>query len=346
MDGITQSVTRERDPWRQVRIGIAALGAVLIGGTVAYRLVGLGWFDSFYQTLITISTVGYSEVGSQPDTAYRLVTSAVIILGVGVTLYTLGFAFEALMAGTLTDYVGRTRLQRTLDQLKGHVILCGWGQVGQSIFSALRNEGVEVVVVDRRPDLADQVKGLAVVGEATNDESLSRAGVEHARALVVALDSDADNMYVTLSGRSLNPSIFIVTRANSAAASPKLEQAGADRVVNPHEIGGNRMAAFVFQPNVADFLGVAMRDDRLEVRLREFVVRPHSKLDGSSLDEAGLLAATGVTMLALKRADGSFVHHPPRATTVEAGDVPIVLGTPEQHRALRMWLERADPTKS
>ena len=329
----------ERDPWRQVRIGAGALGLVLIAGTIGYRLVGLGLFESFYQTLITISTVGFTEVG-EVDTAYRVVTTVVIVFGVGITLYTLGFAFEAIMDGRLREFVGRSRLQHAIDQLSGHIVLCGWGQVGQSIYRTLRAEGRDVVVVDRGSDLAESVGGFNVIGEATDDEVLRQAGVDRAAGLVVALNSDADNTYVTLSGRSMNPSLFIVTRANSAAAAPKLQQAGADRVVNPHEIGGTRMASFMMQPNVADFLGETMHDGRLEVRLGEFEVGGTSALDGASIANSGLTQATGMSVLAIRRADGTFVQSPGPSTTLNQGDIPIVLGTSEQHEALQRWLAR------
>ena len=330
----------ERDPWRQVRIGMVALMLVLVGGTIGYRVVGLGLFDAFYQTLITISTVGFTEVGDSDNSSYRVITSVVIIFGVGVALYTLGFAFEAIMDGRLREHVGRSRLQHAVDQLSGHIVLCGWGQVGKSIYAALRAEGKEVVVVDRLDNLAELVGGLAVAGEATDDAVLRRAGVERASGLVVALNSDADNMYVTLSGRSLNRDLFIVSRCNTAAATPKLLQAGADRVVNPHRIGGSRMAAFVLQPNVADFLGEAMPDGRLDVQLREFVVEPGSVLEGATIERAGVVRATGVSVLAIKRRDGSFVHTPPPTTTLGLGDVAIVLGTPEQHTTIRARLDR------
>jgi voltage-gated potassium channel len=179
-----------------------------------------------------------------------------------------------------------------------------------------------------------------VAGDATDDRVLRRAGIERARGLVIALDSDADCTYVTLSGRSINPDLFIVARANGPTAEPKLRQAGADKVVNPHEIGGARMAAFMTQPNVADFLGEAMHDQQLAVELREVVVPAHSALDGAALDQSGLVAATGVTVLAIRRADGSFDHHPGASTKVAAGDIPIVLGTSEQLQTLRAWMAR------
>ena len=328
----------QADPWHQVRLGLIALFGVLAAGTVAYTALGLAPFDAFYQTLITISTVGYTEVGANIGGSYRVVSAILILLGVGVALYTLGFAIEALMAGQLRDHLGRARLQHTLDALSDHIVLCGFGQVGQAITRAVQAEGLDVVVVDRQPD-QDALGGLpAVIGQATDDDVLKRAGIDRARGLIVALNSDADNTYVVLSGRALNPGLFIVARANDASAARKLAQAGADRVVNPHEIGGNRMAAFMLQPNVADLVGESMQDGGLEFRVREFTIDHNSRLDGTSIGQSGLVAATGVTVLAVRRRDGSFVHEPVSATAVYAGDIPIVVGTLEQHAKLRSWL--------
>ncbi len=329
----------EADPWHQVRLGLIALFGVLAAGTVAYTALGLAPFDAFYQTLITISTVGYTEVGAEIGGSYRVVSAMLILVGVGVALYTLGFAIEALMDGKLRDHLGRTRMQHILDALNDHIIVCGYGQVGQAITRTVEADGKPVVVVDRLPN-QDELGGVpAVIGEATDDDVLRRAGIDRARGLIVALNSDADNTYVVLSGRALNPGLFIVARANDATAAPKLLQAGADRVVNPHEIGGNRMAAFMLQPNVADLLGDSMQDGQLRVRVREFAVGERSPLNGTSIRDSGFVDATGVTVIAIRRADGSFVPQPMPATELHAGDITLVLGTPEQHDALRAWLD-------
>lgn len=326
------------DPWRPVTVGVAAVAAVMVAGTIAYTLLGLGPFDAFYQTLITVTTVGYTEVGDRSDTTYRMVTSAVIVVGVGVSLYTIGAAFEAVMEGALTDRLGRVRMERVLADVSDHVVICGCGQVGRSIARAVVADGSAVVVVDRDQAVVDRLGWPGVAGDATDDDVLRHAGVPRARALVVALDSDADNMYVTLSGRQLNPGLFIVTRANRAQAEAKLHQAGADRVVNPHQIGGDRMASFVTQPNVADFLGESMHDRRLEIRLREVEVTVSSGLAGQSLSDCDIVGATGVTVLAVRGADGTFDHRPRPDEPLDEGDVLITLGTPEQHYALRAWL--------
>lgn len=326
------------DPWRQVRVGIGALLAVLVAGTVAYRALGLELFDAFYQTLITISTVGYTEVGDNIGPSYRVVSALLIVFGVGVALYTIGAAFEAIMDGRLREHMGRARMRHTVDQMKDHVIVCGLGRVGGAISKELRAKGESVVIIDQREDL-HQVTDLPVVhGDATVDAVLLEAGIERARGLIIALDSAADCMYVTLTSRNLNPNLFIVARANSTETAPKLVQAGADRVVSPHEIGGARMASFVVQPNVADFLGETMHTERLTVEILEFAVAGNSPLAGKSLQESKIGDETGVIVLAVRRTDGSFTQNPHADTVIEAGDIPIVLGTSDQLAALQAWL--------
>jgi voltage-gated potassium channel len=338
----TRSPARAPSPWRPVRLGIAALVGVLVLGTIAYWALGLGPFDAFYQTLITVSTVGFTEVGDHSGAGFRLVSSVLILVGVGVALYTIGAAFEAIMEGRLLEHMGRARLQHTLDQLKGHTIVCGWGQVGQAISNSLRAQQTEVVVIDRREDLHEVVDSLAVIGNATDDEVLRRAGIERARGLVVALDSDADCVYVALSGRALNPDLFIVARANSAEAEPKLRQAGADRIVRPHVIGGSRMASFVLQPNVADFLDEAMGDESMEVRLEEFPVSPETLQRCTCIGDSGFSESSGIMVMAIRHPDATFVPHPAPEAELEAGDVVIVLGTSEQLDGVRSWLAGGD----
>ncbi len=336
MTDTTNGPTRAEsaDLWRNVKYGLAALVTVQLLGTVAYILLGLEPFDAFYQTLITISTVGFVEIGDDVGTSYRLVTSLLIMGGVGVALYTLAATFEAVVEGRLSEQIGRNRMQKVLDKMNNHVIVCGWGQVGRAIGRALVSQGESVVVIDSRTDLLDVTDVPALVGDATDDRVLRQAGIERARGLVIALDSDSQCTYVTLTGRSLNPELFIVARANGPTAKPKLRQAGANKVVNPHQIGGARMAAFITQPNVAAFLGEAMHDRQYEVELREVAVRQGSGLDGVTIAESRLVEDTGVTVLAIRRPDGTFHHRPDPSVELRAGDVPIVLGTVDQLQAL------------
>lgn len=241
-----------RDPWSRFRAGLIGLVAILVVGTAGYAVLGLTLLDAVYQTVVTVSTVGFRELG-EVGHRYQLFTLFLIMFGTGTALYTLGVLLETLFEGHLNDQFGRRQMQREIDGLRDHIVVCGYGQVGQAIAAELSGGGREVVIIDRRSDLGPELS-LVVVGEATDDEVLARAGLHRARTLILALDSDTDNLYVTLTARSLQPNLFIVARANNSAADPKLRRAGADRVVNPHEIGGHRMAELALEPP-ADLLG-------------------------------------------------------------------------------------------
>ncbi|MER3453202.1 MAG: potassium channel protein, partial [Acidimicrobiia bacterium] len=199
----------------------------------------------------------------------------------------------------------------------------------------LTGAGERVVVVDIEPARLAGLAHLHVVGDATEDETLRRAGIERARALVAALATDADNLFVTVSGRALRPDLVIIARARDDASEPKLRRAGATRVVNPQRIGGARMAAFARQPHVVDFLDVVMHDGSLEFRLEEVAVPPGSAIAGRSLRDAQIRDRTGALVLAIRRPDGSFTTNPPTETTVRPGDILIAIGTIGQLDALR-----------
>ena len=318
------------DLWRRLRTALVVLLAVLTAGTIGYMAIGLNFLDALYQTVVTVSTVGYREVG-EVDNQYQIFTITLILFGAGSVLYTIGVLIETLVEGRLTSEFGRRRMERTIETLQGHIVVCGWGQVGQAISTQLLDEGADVVVIDRREELGD-FHYLNICGDATDDGVLASAGVERAKALVVALDSAADNVYVTLSARALNANIFIVARATSSEAEPKLFRAGADRVVNPHQLGGAHMAALVTQPNVAEFLDIAMRDREIALTIIEVTVPAGCSLLDKPLREAEL---GGVTILAMRERSGRFVHHPDLSMSPGPGDVLIALGTTEEHAELR-----------
>jgi voltage-gated potassium channel len=321
------------NPWRRFRVGVSLLSFIIVAGTVGYVILGLEPLDAAYQTMITISTVGYREIG-EVDNRYQVFTMFLILFGTGTSLYTLGVLLETLFEGRLDDQFRRRRMQRDIDRLSGHVIVCGYGQVGRAIIDEVRRAGESVVVVDRNDEGIADDDLMSVFGEATDDDVVEMAGLARARTLVVALDSDADNLFVVLSARSQRPDLFIVARANLSSAAPKLFQAGADRVVNPHEIGGSRMAAMILQPDVAEFLDVVMHDRELEVRLAEVRVDATSPLVEMSLGDAGTHEKTGSILLAVRRGEG-FMTNPSAGLVLRVDDVLIALGTPDQLAALQ-----------
>ena len=308
------------------------MALVIGGGTFGYNQLGLSVGDAVYQTVITITTVGYEEIGTVTG-AYRAFTVVLILFGTGTALYTLGVLIESLFEGRLDDQIRRRRMQKQIDRLAGHVVLCGFGQVGRAIYDEMIRAGRRVVVIDQG-DLHPEVVPLNVVGDATSDDVLVAAGMERAETLVIALDNDVDNLYIALTARSMCPGLFIVARSNRNSGGPKLRQAGVDRVVNPHEIGGSRMAALVLQPDVVEFLDVVMHDEQLEVRLAELQITAECAFAGRALAECDILGSTGSTVLAVRR-DGQFVTNPPGSFVLGPDDVLIALGTEPQLVQLR-----------
>jgi voltage-gated potassium channel len=323
----------DSDPWQRVRISALVLGLVTVAGTVAYWLLGLSALDALYQTVTTISTVGFREYG-ETDAAWKITTLVVILVGAGAALYTLGVFLETLVEGRLTDRLELRRTTRRIAAMQGHVIVCGWGRVGRTIAAHLQGASAEVVVVDINPDLVAKVDGPAIAGDATDDEVLRAAGIERAATLIAALSTDADNLYITLSARALRPDLFIVARARLEAAEPKLAQAGANRVVNPQKIGGARMAALAIQPAVADFLDVVMHDGSLEFRLGEVPLRAGSSLIGRTLRDTQIRDRTGALVLSVRDPAGAFVTNPSPDVVLEADQLLIAIGTAAQLKAL------------
>lgn len=311
-----------------------ALVAVIGVGTLGYALFGFGLLDSLYQTVTTITTVGFREV--QPfGTGEKLFTIGLVLAGTGAALTTLGIVFTDVLEGRIGDLMGRRRMDRAIDAMTGHVVLCGWGRVGKAICTELCRSGRAVVVVDLDASrFADDRPEHYVSGDATSDDVLRLAGVERAATLVAALATDADNLFVTLSGKALNPGLFVVARARDVASVTKLERAGADRVVNPQEIGGARMAAFVLQPNVAEFLDNVMHDRDVEFRLREFSVAPGSQLEGRTLRDSAIRDRTGALVLALRDLDGTTKKKPDPDVALACGQVVIAIGTADELAAL------------
>ena len=323
------------EAWHRLRFGLAALVGVLVAGTVGYVAFGFPLLDAVYQTVTTVSTVGFREV--QPlSTGARIFTIVLILVGVATALYTFTLVLEAVVEGQIQELLGRKRMERQIARLSEHVIVCGFGRVGRNVAQYLSGAGLDVVVIDNDPAraaAADEA-GHVVRGDATSDEVLKEAGIDRARALVTALQTDSDNLFVTLTARSLRADLFIVARARVESSEAKLAQAGADRVVNPQGIGGARMAAFALQPHVAEFLEVVMHDGSLEFRLEEVPLPHGSPLAGRSLREAHIRDSTGSLILALRNSGGEFTTNPPPETVLAAGQILIAIGTEAQLKAL------------
>ncbi len=318
---------------RRIELALLAVFGVLVAGSVGYVVLGFSVLDAVYQTVTTITTVGFREV--RPLTiAGKVFTIALIVVGVGTALYAFSVVLEALVEGHLRQLLGRRRMERDIARMSGHAIVCGWGRVGRAVGGYLAGRGAQVVVVDNDPERVAAIPYPSLTGDVTDDDVLRRAGVMRARALITAINTDAENVFVTLSARALRRDLVIIARARTEASEPKLLRAGATRVVNPQRIGGQRIAAAALQPNVVEFLDVVMHDGSLEFRLEEVAVRAGSRLAGSTLRETDLVETTGALVLAMRGSDGKFLTNPPSHTRIEADDVLIAIGTTQQLSAL------------
>ncbi len=306
------------------------LAAVIVAATLWYWAVeDFQIMDALFQTVITVSTVGFHEVQAL-DRSGQVATMVVIAAGVGAAGLTLSGLFEDVVSEQL-NRIGRRRMEHRIDKLRGHAVVCGYGRVGAEVAELLRAEG-EVLVIDGQADraaLADTAGFSVILGDSTDDDVLAGAGLERARVLVTALPTDADNLYVVLTGRSLNPSLRIVARAQSPRSEAKLVRAGADRVVVPEDIGARRMVTFATRPTVADFLDV-VTTGRVAYRLEEVRLSEGSDLVGRTLGTAAIADRTGALVLGISRADGQFVTNPAAEEPLVAGAVLIAIGTPEQ----------------
>jgi voltage-gated potassium channel len=328
--------------WRRLAIALTVLASVMVAGMIGYVVLGFGLLDALYQTVTTVTTVGFREV--QPlTTAGKVFTIVLIVVGVGTALYTLGVIIETLLEGQLPEVFGRRRMERKITGMHDHVVVCGWGRVGRAIARDLAAMGAHTVVIDNDPIRVQNVPSPAVLGDATDDDVLERAGVRRARALIAALDTDAGNLFVTLSARALRPNLFIVARVRLEENTDKLRRAGADRVVNPQSIGGARMAAFVLQPHVTEFVDVVMHDRDIEFRLEEIPVPGGSPIEGCSIRDAHIRDRTGALVLALRDEGGGFATNPAPETVVHAGQVIIAIGTPRDLETLQRLVSGATP---
>jgi voltage-gated potassium channel len=329
--------SRERQALaRQLRRSILALLTVFAIGVVGYMLLGFSALDAAYQAATTMTTVGFKEVVEPFGTAEKVFTIFFVLAGVGVVLYTLTLLLGSVIEGWIGREWERRRMQKQLQALSSHAIVCGWGRVGRAAAHQLHKSGQPVMVIDDDEERLADCPYPQLVGDATRDEVLRQAGIDRARMLVATLDTDALSLFVTLTARALNTDLVIIARSRVDDSEQKLLRAGANRVVNPQRIGGNRIAAFGLQPHVTDFLDVAMHDDEVEFRLEQVTVQAGSALAGTTVRQARLQEGDRALLLAVRMNDGG-VFRTNRAPDeiVRPGDVVIAIGTTPQIDRLR-----------
>jgi len=334
---------------RRFLILAAALLATLITGTVGFALIDhFPVFDAFYMTLITMTTVGYSEIHPLSH-AGRVFNSFLIIFGVTTIFIAIGAMTQTIIELEFGDVIGKRRNKRMIDKLKDHFIICGFGRVGRGAASELQHSGVPFVVVDIDPERAERAMTqgmLAVAADSTRDDTLREVGIERARGLVAALATDADNLFVLLSAKGLNPGIYVAARAAEEGAEGKMRRAGADAVFAPYSITGHRLAQSLLRPHVVQFLDFTTKEIGEEIAIEQVQVAVSSEMVSRTIKDMQLRKEVGVIVMAIRKADGSMMFNPPAETAVEGGDFLIVMGRPENLRALENLLAGTRPART
>ncbi len=322
---------------RRLMFVAGLIAIVLLMGTIGFTLIdNYPVFDAFYMTLITVSTVGYAEIHPLSH-AGRVFNSFLIFFGVITLFIAIGAMTQSIIALELGEYFGKRRNRRMIEKLEQHFIVCGYGRVGRSAAQELKRAGVPFVVVDReseRTERALQAGMLAMTADSTHDETLRTAGVERARGLISALATDADNLFVILSAKNLNPKLFVATRAAEEEAEQKLRRAGADALYAPYTTAGYRLAQAVLRPHVFQFFDVATKGMGFDVDIEQVRVPEGSGFASRSLEQTRIRRDIGVIVLGIRQADGTMLFNPAAETVIRAGDYLIVMGEPADLQTL------------
>lgn len=334
----TAAAKGDRFDWVQgPALAIALLGFVLGGGTAGYMFIE-GWnaWDAFYMTMITVTTVGYREVHPL-SRAGEAFTTVVLGVGVGLALYVFTLLAGLVVQGGFATRLRARRHNRMLDSLKDHFIICGYGRIGSVVARELQRQGVPFVIIEREPERvheAIEAGGLAVEADASREEVLKRCRIDHARGLIAAVGTDAENVYAVLSARLLRPDLFIIGRAETVDAERKIRRAGADRVISPYQIGAQQMAQTALRPAVVDFVELATSSENLELAMEQVTITGQSSLDGRTLVDSNMRRRFGIIVVAIKRKDGRMEFNPEPDCVMRAGDQLVVLGRPENLKDL------------
>lgn len=330
---------------RQVLAGprtglLAAVGLLVLWltvGTVGYMVIeGWGFLDAVFMTTITLSTVGYGEVHPLSP-AGRIFSILLMGAGLGTVLYAFTRIGQLVIEGELLDIMGMRRMRQQIENLEGHYIVCGYGRTGKPVVEGLVEEGKDVCVVELDPDLGPELRDagvLFVIGDATEEETLLQAGLENAEGIMGLLPSDPDNVYLAITAQGVNPAAKVIVRASDEQAEMKMRRVGADEVVSPNKMAGERVLQAALRPTVVEFMELVTHRQHLHLNLEEVTVADGSVLAGETLGDAELRRRAGAIIVAIKRSSGEMVFNPKPADVIHAGDTLIALGEREDLQQL------------
>jgi voltage-gated potassium channel len=320
--------TLTRNAAQRLALALAALIALTGFGTLGYVLIeGMSLLDALYMTVITLSTVGYGETVPLSDGG-RLYTICLIMLGIGTAFYAIGALTAFVIEGRLQEILEKRSMERTIASLRNHVIVCGFGRFGKSVSEHLRKANSKVVVIDTNPSVERACTDLGctfLLGSALDDAVLGRAAIGRASAIVAAIASDSDNVFIALSAHEINPDIAIHARAETDAGIHRLQMSGASQIISPHRLGGQRVANAIVRPGVVEFLELSAPGDGAEVDLEEIVLSAGSRLVDTALKDLKSLD-TALAVIAIKRGSENLKIRPGPDEVLREGDRVVVVG--------------------
>lgn len=321
----------------RIRLALISLSFVVAAGTVGFHVIEhWSWFDGFYMTLTTMTTIGYGEIHPLSHVG-RIFNSFLIAGSVLAAGFTIGTLSQSLLEFEFGKAFGRRRMEREIAKLSGHYIVCGAGRVGRTVTRALNARGQNCVLIEKdagRARWAEEEKIPVIVGNASSEDNLSKAHIDRAAGLVAAVSSDAENLYIVLTARGMRPDLKIIARASEEEATSKLMRAGASQVLSPYFFIGNRIAQLLLRPNVLDFIDTAIGTERLDIEIGEVRVGEGSELAGKAFADSAIREQAGVIVLAVKDAAGAMTFNPAPTAQIRPGDCLIVVGGDAQLRKL------------
>jgi len=319
---------------------LLAICFVVIGTTGYMIIEGWSLLDAVYMTVITLTTVGYREVHAVSDFG-KIYTILLILSGVTFFLYVAGAVVQFMVEGRIRIILGRRSLEKKIDRLKDHYIVCGYGRIGRVLCKRLKSRPIDVVVIENDRDLIpvmDEDKMLYISGDASNEINLNKAGIKRAKGLIAALATDTDNVFLVLTARQLSSDLYIIARSSQRESKSKLMAAGANKVESPYDMGAVGMAQRIIRPTVTSFLDLALAHGRKDIQMEEIPVGPSSSLANVVLKDSGIRQQFNLIIIAIKKSDDSMLFNPSFETVITGGDTVIAVGEAENLHKLEKIL--------
>ena len=330
---------------RHLKLCILLLILVILLGVSGYMTIEKwNFLDALYMSVTTLTTVGYGEVHKLSNLG-RLFTIFFIIIGVVYFLYMAGAVVQFMVEGQIRSILGRRSLDKKIDRLKNHYIVCGYGRIGKTLCMMLKKKAVDLVVIEKDKDLIPVMvenQMLYISGDAEDETNLIKAGIQRAKGLIAVLATDTDNVFLVLTARQLNPDLYIMANASRNESKPKLMAAGANRVELPYDMGAVSMAQRIIRPTVTNFLDLAFAQKRKDIQMEEIPVTPSSKLVNVMLKDSGIRQQFNQIIIAIKKSDDSMLFNPSFEAVIESGDTVIAVGQEENLKKLEKILNPTD----